>query len=105
MIKKPLILALGLLLLLAFTACGTSVKDITKIVKASLQQNLTNDPQYSELNLKVTDLQVEKVDDINYKGIAQIEYRGELHPVNLIISIDGKQINWEPVSGAFKFIR
>ena len=102
--KKFDVIILGLLVILVFWGCGKSNERIAKTVKASLQENLSTDPQYSNLNLKVTSLQVEKMNRNAYQGMAKIDYRNDSYDVPLQITVEGTNITWDLEPGALNFI-
>ncbi|GEM_PF-2356151 len=93
-----------MMVLLLLVGCGKSNDRIAKTVKTSLQRNLSEDPQYSNLNLMVTDVTVNKQNRQNYTGIAKIKYADEDHEVPLKITVEGTNITWDFEPGALSFI-
>lgn len=104
MVRKLILLLLVLTVMMFLSGCGVAQRKIMKTVKASLQKNLSSDPQYIEYNLKVTDFKVEKTDKGTYQGLAKIDYKGELHEVPVKIEIDGSNITWDIDPGSFAFL-
>jgi len=104
-VGKKLFVIIGVMLvLLLLVGCGKSNNRIAKTVKASLQRNLYEDPQYSNLNLTVTDLTVVKLNKQNYTGIAKVKYGEVEHDVPLTITVDGTNITWDFEPGAMSFV-
>ncbi len=102
--KKFTVIVMIALALLLIQGCGKSNARVAKTVQTSLQRNLNTDPQYSNLNLKVSDLTVEKQDRHNYLGTAKLEYANVEHEVPLIITVDGTNITWDFAPGAMRFL-
>lgn len=99
---KALICAVVAAVLLV--ACGLSKEEIAETVKTSMQQTLSSDAQFKEFDLKVVHVKVIKQGDSSYKGLAAVDYEGEVHTVPVEITVDGSNVMWEAKPGAFMFV-
>jgi len=105
MVKNVIILITAMLVMLFFAGCGVSQAKATKIVKASLQKTFISDPQYTEFDLNLKDLQMVKIGNNSYKGTALVDYAGRSYEVPLIITVDGSKVEWDLEPGAFAFLK
>lgn len=92
------------LLSLALFGCGPSPEKIGGMVKASMQQKLTSDPQFKDLGLEVEHVQVLKEGENRYQGIARIRHEGDIHEVPVHVTADGDNVIWRTDQGAFLFV-
>ncbi len=105
MFKNVIIIMTSMLILFFLVGCGVSKAKVTKIVKASLEKNFSSDPEFTEYNLKLRDLQVVKKDRKTYDCTAIVEFAGQTHNVPLQITVDGSRVEWDLGFGAFDFLR
>jgi hypothetical protein len=91
--KKKII---GIVVFLAFCSllvagCGLSTEDLTKQVKASIEET------YKEkgFNIKIEDFTLVKKSKKEYRGILKISGYGEKQTVAVNVTVDGKNLIWE----------
>ena len=78
------VIVASILLTLSLSACSPSPDDINDTVKESLQETLSTDTDFANYNLRVGNIDLIKVNDSQYKALAEVYLDDELHTVPLI---------------------
>ncbi|VTU36138.1 OB-fold protein [Variovorax sp. PBL-E5] len=92
-----------LAIVLALGGCGMSKDEVSATVKQSMQRKLDDDPAFKEFKLKVGAVDVLKQSDHSYKGIAHVQFDGEMQEIPVDIIVDGDSVAWNTGPGAFMF--
>lgn len=98
-------IVLILVLVSLVLGCGMhNPRKVTKSVQASIQRAFDTEPQYTNLQPKLTDLQLEFIDTSHYKGIAKVDVKGKIWTCEIKVDVENSVANWEPVEGEFEFM-
>lgn len=102
------VIVASILLTLSLSACSPSPDDINDTVKESLQETLSTDTDFANHNLRVGNIDLIKVNDSQYKALAEVYLDDELHTVPLDVYAEGDMFEynaiWEAQPGAFLFV-
>ena len=92
-----------------YSAHGTAeeTKQLTSWVQQSMREKLSSDPQYSPYGLQVTSVDLIKVSDNKYEGMASVTtFKDRVNPrqVSITVTSDGDRMMWQAAPGAFMFL-
>src|SRR2546425_12576431 len=87
-----------------FAGCGQSTQDIGQLVKTSMQDKFTSDPQFREWNLTVVSVDVVRQGGNTYQGLAHVTYKGTTHDIPVDVTADGGNVIWKAPPGSFLFV-
>ena len=102
--KYLFVKAILVVLIFVLTGCSMSKEEIRETVKQSMQESLSNDPDFSSYKLEVKEVTLVKSDNRKYSGYAEVEHNGKIHQVSLSVTVDGTDVLWEAKEGAFLFL-
>ena len=104
-IMKSVPKMIGIIFFLSiFISCSPSTSEIAQNVKISFQETLDEDPDFSEYDLKVKNVDVMHESGNSYRGFAYVIYKNKKHNVRLDILADGEDVMWEAPEGSFLFL-
>jgi hypothetical protein len=81
-------------------------EQLSSWVETSTHRKLDEDPKFSTYGIRVTSVDLIKVSDNKYEGIAQVTTArsSEPHQVPIDVTADGGQMMWQAEPGAFLFL-
>lgn len=95
-------------IVLLISGCGDgkmSTKEISEIIKPSMQQKFDTDSKFKKFNFKVGDVVVVKQVGNSYQGLAKITYNGSSHDVSIEVTADDSEnVLWKTLPGEFGFV-
>jgi hypothetical protein len=102
--RTALIAIAAAVLLLA--GCGSTPDrdELNTKVRDSMQETLTNDPNFSDYEMVVIKVVLEEPSGDEYKGVATVRTpKGTEREVPVEVTADGSDVQWRTEPGAFTF--
>lgn len=102
--KAALIAITAAVLLLAGCSGSPDPAELSNKVRDSMQETLTNDPNFSDYDMSVVKVTLEQPDGAEYKGVATVRTpKGTERDVPVEVTADGSDVQWRTEPGAFTF--
>jgi hypothetical protein len=91
---------------LLLTGCGGTPDraELSDQVRESMQETLTNDPNFSDFEMVVVKVHLDEPSGTEYNGVATIKTaKGTEREVPVEVTADGSDLQWRTEPGAFGF--
>lgn len=102
---KAVLIAIAAAVLLLTGCTGSPDPDeLSNKVRDSMQETLTNDPNFSDYDMEVVKVTLEQPDGAEYKDVATVRTpKGTERDVPVEVTSDGSDLQWRTEPGAFTF--
>ena len=94
----------ALVIAASISGCGASTDDIGAVVKESMQETFSSDPDLRPYGLRVTEVTLIHLEGKHYKGMATVVYQGQPRQVTVTVLWDGEYAIWETSADSLLFL-
>jgi hypothetical protein len=102
--SKSLTAAILTIAVLLSYGCGMSTAQIETQLKDEIQQTLKQSADFGKYNMQVTRVDVVHKNKNEYKGSAQVTFKGTNRNIPIDVIVNKRSLYWEIPGAAFMFV-